>query len=78
MNPSEINIVIEVHNADIMASLLKLKSEVEERWGSRINMAFSGATEAHLLAKEIGEPICGFSHTIMLNTVLCQVGQVLG
>ncbi|KZP04918.1 hypothetical protein FIBSPDRAFT_1054380, partial [Athelia psychrophila] len=49
----QIPLVIEVHNADIMSSLLKLKAETEERWGTTIRMVFSGATEAHLLAQEI-------------------------
>lgn len=52
---TEIPLVIEVHSADIMSSLLKLKTETEERWGTTIKMTFSGATEAHLLAKEIGK-----------------------
>jgi hypothetical protein len=47
-------LVIEVGNADIMATLLNLKAEAEERLGTTMHMVFSGATEAHLLAKEIG------------------------
>lgn len=47
--------MIEVHSADIMATLLIVKIEVEDRIGSRMRMVFSGATEAHLLAKEIGD-----------------------
>ncbi|KAJ3975274.1 hypothetical protein EV361DRAFT_524556 [Lentinula raphanica] len=47
-------LVINVHNADIMASLIQLKTEVEEQTGHAIRMTFSGASEAHLLAKEIG------------------------
>jgi len=47
--------VIEVDNLDIMASLLILKADVEDRIGSRMRMVFSGAMEAHLLAEEIGE-----------------------
>lgn len=46
-------LVIEVDSADIMASLLILKADVEDRIGSRMRMVFSGATEAHLLAREI-------------------------
>jgi hypothetical protein len=49
--------VIEVGSADIMATLLNLKAEAEERWGTRMRMVFAGATEAHLLAKEIGTPM---------------------
>lgn len=47
-------LVIEVDNADIMATLLILKIEVEDRIGSSMRMVFSGASEAHLLAQEIG------------------------
>ncbi|KXN89583.1 hypothetical protein AN958_05450 [Leucoagaricus sp. SymC.cos] len=48
-----IPLVIDVHSADIMASLLILKADVEYKIGSRMRMTFSGATEAHMLAKEI-------------------------
>jgi hypothetical protein len=47
-------LVVEVNSADIMATLLILKAEAEERWGTNMRMVFSGATEAHLLAEEIG------------------------
>lgn len=45
---------MDVHSADIMGSLIKLKEEIEEYSGSEIRLVFSGASEAHLLAKEIG------------------------
>lgn len=48
-----IPLVIEVDSADIMASLLILKADVEDRIGSRMRMVFTGAAEAHLLAREI-------------------------
>jgi hypothetical protein len=48
-------LVIEVDSSDIMANLLILKNDVEDRIGSRMRMTFSGAMEAHLLAKEISE-----------------------
>ncbi|KAF5380447.1 hypothetical protein D9615_004475 [Tricholomella constricta] len=48
-------LVIQVQSADVMASLLLLKREVENRSGNAIRITFSGASEAHLLAKEIGE-----------------------
>ncbi|KAF5358954.1 hypothetical protein D9758_004746 [Tetrapyrgos nigripes] len=51
--------VIDAHNADIMASLLSMKAEVDERIGGQMRMVFVGATEAHLLAKEIGEARVG-------------------
>ncbi|KAJ7105170.1 hypothetical protein C8R44DRAFT_715403 [Mycena epipterygia] len=50
----EIPLVVTVHNADIMATLLHLKSEFESAQHSRLRMTFAGATEAHLLAAEIG------------------------
>ena len=46
-------LVVEVYNADVMAALIILKAEVEEKIGSRMRMVFSGATEAHFLAREI-------------------------
>ncbi|KAJ6614998.1 hypothetical protein B0H10DRAFT_2164961 [Mycena sp. CBHHK59/15] len=50
----EIPLVISVHNSDIMASLLRLKSEYDAVSDHRLRLTFSGAIEAHLLAKEIG------------------------
>lgn len=47
--------MIEVDNADIMANLLILKADVEDKIGSQMRMVFSGAGEAHLLAKEISK-----------------------
>ncbi|KAJ6628787.1 carbohydrate esterase family 9 protein [Mycena sp. CBHHK59/15] len=52
-------LVIEVGNADIMATLLILKAEVENRLGSRMRMVFNGAAEAHILAKEISDANVG-------------------
>ena len=40
-------------NADIIASLLKLKQEVEASSGTLIKMTLVGASEAHLLAAEL-------------------------
>jgi len=48
-------LVIDVHDANIMASLLIMKTDVEYKIGSRMRMVFSGATGAHLLAREISE-----------------------
>ena len=47
-------LVIEVHSADIMASLINLKKEIESKRGTLIRLTFAGASEAHILAKEIG------------------------
>ncbi|KAI0089202.1 hypothetical protein BDY19DRAFT_889764 [Irpex rosettiformis] len=54
-----IPLIIEVNNADIMATLLQLKKEIEDLRGVRMNMVFSGATEAHLLANEIARARVG-------------------
>ena len=50
-----IPLVIDVASADIMAVLLKLKVEIEQARGSFMKMVFFRATEAHLIADEIGE-----------------------
>ncbi|TFK44767.1 carbohydrate esterase family 9 protein [Crucibulum laeve] len=48
-------LVVVVESADIMATLIRLKQEVEEANGETIRLVFAGANEAHLLAKEIGK-----------------------
>ncbi|PFH51541.1 hypothetical protein AMATHDRAFT_2992 [Amanita thiersii Skay4041] len=55
----EIPLVINAHGADVLASLIRLKEEVETETGSHLRIVFSGATEAHLLAKEIGQANIG-------------------
>jgi len=54
-----IPIVVEAHNADVIATLILLKKEVEEKTGATIHMTIAGATEAHLLVKEIAEAKIG-------------------
>lgn len=49
-----IPLIIDVGSADIMASLLQLKADIEDERGGQMRMVFAGATEAHLLANEIG------------------------
>ncbi|KAJ7164026.1 carbohydrate esterase family 9 protein [Mycena crocata] len=51
----EVPIVVESHSADIIASLILLKQEVEKAKGNTIQMTITGAAEAHLLAQELGE-----------------------
>jgi hypothetical protein len=51
----EIPFVVDVSNADIMVNMIKLKSHIEGVYESSMNMIFSGASEAHLIADEIGE-----------------------
>ena len=45
--------VVNVGSADIMASLVSLKKEVEEKTGIPMKLTFAGATEAHLIADEL-------------------------
>ncbi|KAF8438173.1 hypothetical protein L210DRAFT_3482342 [Boletus edulis BED1] len=49
----ELPLVVNVKNADIMASLVKLKQEVEAVSGTPIKMTLVGAGEAHLVAAEL-------------------------
>ena len=46
--------VIDVSSADIMVALIRVKNEVEEKRGSYMRMVFSQATEAHMIAEELG------------------------
>ncbi|KAJ7284617.1 carbohydrate esterase family 9 protein [Mycena rebaudengoi] len=55
----QIPLVVEAHSADIIASLILLKREVERAKGHTIRMTITGAAEAHLLAKELGEARVG-------------------
>ncbi|KAI0038899.1 carbohydrate esterase family 9 protein [Auriscalpium vulgare] len=55
----KIPIVVEAHSADIIATLILLKKEVEEKTGASIQLTIAGATEAHLLAKELAEAKVG-------------------
>ncbi|KAK0188101.1 carbohydrate esterase family 9 protein [Armillaria mellea] len=50
-----IPLVVEAHSADVIATLVLLKREVKQAKGTDIRLTITGATEAHLLAKELGE-----------------------
>ncbi|TCD67498.1 hypothetical protein EIP91_012303 [Steccherinum ochraceum] len=52
-------LVIQVNSADVMATLIKLKADVEEQRGSHMRWVFAGASEAHLLAHEIAQAKIG-------------------
>jgi len=56
---------VRVDSADIMATLLKLKTEAENAKNSTIKLVFSGASEAHILAEDIGNtsPECVLAMT---------------
>ncbi|KZS89718.1 hypothetical protein SISNIDRAFT_479686 [Sistotremastrum niveocremeum HHB9708] len=50
-------LIVHTDNADIMASVIRLKSSIERvsATGKSMRISFAGAAEAHLIAKEIGE-----------------------
>ncbi|KAJ6616478.1 carbohydrate esterase family 9 protein [Mycena sp. CBHHK59/15] len=50
-----IPLVVDVQSADIIASVLAMKKVVEASTGTPMRVTLAGATEAHLLAKEIGQ-----------------------
>lgn len=54
-----IPLVVEAHSADIIATLVLLKKEVERKEGNAIKLTITGAAEAHLIAKELGEANVG-------------------
>lgn len=51
----KIPLVVEAHSVDIIASLIKVKKEVESQTGFDMKLTITGASEAHLLATEIAE-----------------------
>lgn len=61
-----IPLIIETGSADIMATLLKLKADLEDQRGTRMRMVFLDATEAHLLAEEIGK--CRYMNSFCLSS----------
>ncbi|KZV70092.1 carbohydrate esterase family 9 protein [Peniophora sp. CONT] len=52
-------LVVRVDSADIIASLISVKREVEEHTGARIKLVLVGAMEAHLLAEELASENVG-------------------
>ncbi|KDQ57532.1 hypothetical protein JAAARDRAFT_35246 [Jaapia argillacea MUCL 33604] len=52
-------LVVEAHNADIIATLIMLKDEIEEARGTTMKLTITGAEEAHLLAAEIAKAKVG-------------------
>ncbi|TFK90568.1 hypothetical protein K466DRAFT_543238 [Polyporus arcularius HHB13444] len=52
-------LVVNVHSANIIATLISLKKEVEAKTGNAIKLTIAGATEAHLLAAELAQANVG-------------------
>jgi hypothetical protein len=61
----KITLVVHTHSADIIATLIELKREVERHTKARIKLTIAGGGEAHLLAKELGQAKVG----VILNPV---------
>ena len=59
MSQGKLTLVVDADSADIIATLVLLKKEVEDRTGAKIHMTLTGAIEAHLLAKELAEADIG-------------------
>jgi hypothetical protein len=51
--------VVHTNNADIIASLILLKREVESETGNELKLTILGGTEAHLLATELADADIG-------------------
>jgi len=56
---------VHTHSADIIATLIVLKREIEHHTKAHIKLTISGGGEAHLLAKELGKANVG----VILNPV---------
>ncbi|KAJ3802991.1 carbohydrate esterase family 9 protein [Lentinula aff. detonsa] len=54
-----LTLVVETHSADVIATLLTLKAEVEAAKKSKMQLTISGANEAHLLAEYLGKAEVG-------------------
>ncbi|KAJ8496472.1 hypothetical protein ONZ51_g1109 [Trametes cubensis] len=50
-----IPLVVDVGSADIIASLISLKKEVEQKAGSTMKLTIASASEAHLIADELAD-----------------------
>ncbi|KAF7318200.1 Carbohydrate esterase family 9 protein [Mycena chlorophos] len=55
----KIPLVVAAESADTIATLVLLKKEIETAKGSTMRLVISGATEAHLLAEELGKENIG-------------------
>ncbi|KAJ4473612.1 carbohydrate esterase family 9 protein [Lentinula aciculospora] len=55
----QMTLVVEVGNADAIATLISLKKEIEAVHGNVIHLTIAGAAESHLLAKELAEANVG-------------------
>lgn len=57
--------MVYAHSADVIASMIALKAETEDRTGTPMKVTIVGATESHLIASEIAAAGVG---VIVANT----------
>ncbi|THH01236.1 hypothetical protein EW145_g6949 [Phellinidium pouzarii] len=56
---ADLTLVVEAQSADIISTLLQLKKEVEGNTGTVMKLTITGASEAHLIAKDLGDANVG-------------------
>lgn len=56
-------LVVDTDSADIIATLILLKREVEKVYESTVKLTISGGQEAYLLAKEVADAGVGVLQT---------------
>ncbi|KAJ3829135.1 hypothetical protein F5880DRAFT_1607895 [Lentinula raphanica] len=59
VSEGSLTLVVETHSADIIATVIALKAEIEAAKKSKIRLTISGANEAHLLAEYLGRAEVG-------------------
>ncbi|PCH43667.1 hypothetical protein WOLCODRAFT_153717 [Wolfiporia cocos MD-104 SS10] len=59
VSEGRLTLVVDTDSADVIATLILLKKEVEQKFGRPIKLTIAGALEAHILAKEIAEAKVG-------------------
>ncbi|KZT52270.1 hypothetical protein CALCODRAFT_487269 [Calocera cornea HHB12733] len=50
-----IPLIVQVHSADVMSTLILLKHEIQIQFGSTMKLSFAGANEAWMVAKNIAD-----------------------
>ncbi|EMD37373.1 hypothetical protein CERSUDRAFT_114046 [Gelatoporia subvermispora B] len=55
----KLTLVVDADSADVIATLILLKKEIEQQFGSTIKMTIAGGVEAHILARELAEADIG-------------------
>lgn len=52
-------LVVEADSADIIATIIQLKGDIEVQTGIPLKVVISGGAESHIVAKELGEASVG-------------------